>query len=173
MLPVLETERLILRVPEEQDFELYRDFYRDREASHFYGGPISSSAAWGRLARDVGHWHLRGYGQWILQKRNCEQLVGSCGFAWPTDWPRPELTWWIAKSQRRLGYAKEASLAAINFAYDTLGWNLVQTHMRDENSAAKSLVLSLGGQVISREEFPDCVWRNVYELPDPMKNLEV
>jgi RimJ/RimL family protein N-acetyltransferase len=164
-IPQLQTERLLLRAPSESDFEAYAEFYGDGEASNFYGGPIDALAAWGKLARDSGHWHLRGYGQWTILRKDNGEVVGSAGFAWPTGWPRPELTWWIGRSYRRQGFAREASVAAIGYGYRELQWSLVQTHMKDENTAAKSLVLSLGGQKIAREVFPDGVNRDVYCLP--------
>ncbi len=140
-IPQLQTQRLLLRAPSESDFEAYAEFYGDGNASHFYGGPINASAAWDRLARDSGHWHLRGYGQWTIVHKDHGKVIGSVGFAWPTGWPRPELTWWIGQSWRRQGFAKEASVAAICYGYEKLNWCLVQTHMKDENTAAKSLVL--------------------------------
>ncbi len=165
-IPQLQTQRLLLRAPSESDFEAYAEFYGDGNASHFYGGPINASAAWDRLARDSGHWHLRGYGQWTIVHKDHGKVIGSVGFAWPTGWPRPELTWWIGQSWRRQGFAKEASVAAICYGYEKLNWCLVQTHMKDENTAAKSLVLSLGGQKIERETFPDDITRDVYRLPN-------
>ena len=92
-------------------------------------------------------------------------MVGGCGIWWPDGWPRSELTWWIAASARRKGYAKEASRAAIAFAYDVLDWELVETHMDDGNEAARRLVLSLGGSVIARDTFPDGKERDVFALP--------
>ena len=86
---------------------------------------------------------------------------------WPADWPRCELTWWIIPEARRSGYAFEASRAVIAHAYDVFGWDLVETHMNDENVAARNLALKLGGHVIAREIFPDGVERNVYALPTP------
>lgn len=166
-IPRLQTKRILLRPPSESDFEAYSEFFGDGEASHFYGGPIDALASWGKLARDCGHWRLRGYGQWTIVHKEIGEIVGSAGFAWPTGWPRPELTWWIGRSWRRQGLAKEASFAAISYGYDELKWGLVQTHMKDENTAAKSLVLSLGGQKIAREAFPDGVSRNIYSFPRP------
>ncbi len=37
--------------------------------------------------------------------------------------------------------------------------------MNDTNLAAKALVLSLGGEVFTRETFPDGLTRDVYKLP--------
>lgn len=93
-------------------------------------------------------------------------MIGCAGLFWPEGWPRSELTWWIAPAARRQGYALEASRAAIAFAYQTLGWDLVETHMNDDNEAARKLALKLGGKVIGRGRFPDGLERDVFGLPD-------
>lgn len=68
---------------------------------------------------------------------------------------------------RRHGYALEASRAAVAFGYDALGWDLVETHMNDENIAARKLVEKLGGRKMVRERFPDGLDRDIFELPRP------
>lgn len=161
-IPTLQTARLTLRAPSAEDFDAYRDFYADPEASAFYGGPLSAGQAWRRLAYEVGHWAMRGFGMWALVEKASGTTVGGCGIVWPEGWPRHELTWWITPAARRNGYAEEASRAAIVWACDTLGWSEVETHMRDENEAARKLAEKLGGSVVARELFPDAIERNVY-----------
>jgi RimJ/RimL family protein N-acetyltransferase len=119
------------------------------------------------LALDIGHWGLRNHGRWSAVERETGQMVGSCGFWSPEGWPRTELTWWIIPKARRKGYALEASRAAISFGYRVLGWPSVETHMKDENVAARRLVEKLGGQIIARERFPDGIDRSVYQLSEP------
>ena len=165
MIPELETERLILRGPTKDDFGVYEKFFADAEASAFYGGPMSTDNAWRVLATDLGHWALRGYGRWAVTLKLTGEMIGGCGLWWPVGYPRSELTWWIIPSARQKGYAREASLAAINFGYDQLGWALVETHMNDDNEPARRLAQSLGGSVIARETFPDGVARDVFGLP--------
>lgn len=165
MIPTCETERLILRAPADSDFPVYRDFYADADASEFYGGPLPADRAWRALASDVGHWALRGYGRWAVTLQTTGDMIGSCGLWWPKGWPRSELTWWIVPSARRKGYAHEASRAAIQFGYDVLEWPMVETHMRDDNTAARKLVEALGGMKITREPFPDGVERDIYHIP--------
>ena len=165
MIPTIETDRLILRAPCEGDASAYAAFYADAETSAFYGGPLLEHDAWGMMARDIGHWSLRGYGIWIMERRDTGAVVGGCGLMWPTGWPRPELTWWILPDARRMGFAKEASRGAIAFGYDRLGWDIVQTHMKDDNLAARALTQSLGGTVIAREPFPDGLDRDIFTLP--------
>lgn len=166
MIPEIETERLILRGPVASDFPVYREFFADAEASAFYGGPLDADKAWRVLATDLGHWGLRGYGRWAVIDKSSGRMVGGCGLWWPEGYPRSELTWWIVPQARRHGYAFEASCAAVRFGYRTLGWSLVETHMNDENAAAKHLAEKLGGSIIVRELFPDGLERNVYALPD-------
>jgi RimJ/RimL family protein N-acetyltransferase len=166
-IPTLNTDRLILRGPEAKDFPAYRSFYADGAATAHYGGPLSPALAWRKLAFDIGHWALRGFGMWSVVDRASGQMVGGCGIVWPEGWPRHELTWWIARAARRNGYALEASRAAIAWAYDTGAFDPVETHMNDENAAARGLAEKLGGTIIAREQFPDGLWRNVYALPPP------
>lgn len=163
-IPTLATERLLLRAPGPEDFEAYRDFFADSEASAFYGGPLTAAGAWRRLAADIGHWALRGFGLWSVTEAATGRTVGGCGIVWPEGWPHHELTWWIAPAARRRGYAEEASRPVIGWACGTLGWERVETHMRDENLSARRLVARLGGVEIARERFPDGIERSVYAL---------
>ena len=165
MIPELTTQRLLMRAPREDDFPVYKAFYTDADASRFYGGPLTPSNAWKQLAMELGQWYLKGYGMWSLELRDTGDMIGGCGFWWPSGWPRPELTWWLIESARGNGYASEASLAAIDFAYRQLDWQLVETHIDDDNEAARKLVMRLGGSVMTREVFPDGIERNVYSIP--------
>lgn len=166
-VPTLETERLILRAPQASDFCIYRDFFADAQASAAYGGPMEADRAWRVLATDLGHWLLRGYGRWSVVEKASGMMIGGCGLWWPEGYPRSELTWWIIPEARRHGYALEASKTAVRFGYEALGWPLVETHMNDDNVAARKLAEKLGGTVIGRERFPDGLTRNIYALPRP------
>ncbi|OWY11917.1 GNAT family N-acetyltransferase [Thioclava sp. F34-6] len=165
-VPRIETDRLLLRAPVEEDFPVYCDFFGDAEASRFYGGPLSPAAAWARLTADVGHWVLRGHGVWAIDLVEERRCVGTCGIVHANGWPRHELTWWIARDARRRGIAAEASRGVITWALDN-GWDAVETHMRDENEAAQRLTEKLGGEQVARERFPDGIERSVYRFPRP------
>ena len=163
-IPSLETERLVLRGPEPGDFALYRDFYATATGEGGYGGPRRPDEAFRRLAADLGHWHLRGFGKWIVCLRDSGEPVGGCGLWHPVGWPSHELTWWLLPGARGKGYAAEASRAVIDHALGELRWDHVETHLRDTNDAARKLAERLGGEVIRRETFPDGVTRNVYKV---------
>ncbi len=164
-IPTLQTERLILRGPVIDDFPIYRDFFADAVGSGNYGGPKRPDDAFRTLAYDIGHWHLKGFGKWIMQRRDDGVVIGGCGLVQPNGWPRHELTWWLLKEHRGAGYATEASHAAIEFGYNVLEWPVVETHMRDENLAARAIAERLGGKIVLRETFPDGVTRDIFALP--------
>jgi len=171
IIPTLHTKRLLLRAPGGADFPVYRRFYADAKASSFYGGPLPADLAWRKLAYDVGHWALRGFGMWSIVECSTGQMVGSCGIVWAEGWPRSELTWWIAPESRRRGYALEASEAAIEWGYARSGLGHVETHMDDDNSAARALAEKLGGKIMAREKFPDGLVRNIYMLPNSKERV--
>lgn len=129
-----------------------------------YGGPLSTRQAWARLASDLGSWYLQGFGVWIVRRKQEQDCIGTCGYGQAKGWPR-ELTWWLAPQARSMGIAKEASIAAIAHGYSAFSWSSVETYMKDENHAARGLVLGLGGQKIDRRMFPDGFERDVFLLP--------
>jgi RimJ/RimL family protein N-acetyltransferase len=166
-IPTLQTKRLTLRAPAPKDFDAYRAFFADAEGSGNYGGPLRPDQAFRVLALDLGHWHLKGFGKWMLERRDTGEVVGGTGLVHPEGWPSAELTWWLLRDHRGAGYATEASRAAISFGYETLGWPVVETHMRDENIAARRIAERLGGTICRRDTFPDGVARDVFALPNP------
>ncbi|MEM6972104.1 MAG: GNAT family N-acetyltransferase [Pseudomonadota bacterium] len=166
--PRLETERLTLRAPEARDLRAYTAFYTDSEAARWKGGALRHDQVWRRLAEDIGHWHLKGFGVWMLVRRDDGQVVGGTGLWHPEGWPRHELTWWLLPHSRGTGLALEASRAIVSFAVNSLGWPSVETHIEASNLPALRLARRLGGEVIGHETFPDGVEREVIRLaPTP------
>ncbi|MEM6621049.1 MAG: GNAT family N-acetyltransferase [Pseudomonadota bacterium] len=166
-IPTLRTDRLILRGPQVSDMDAYAAFFADPEASAFYGGPMRRDQAYDRLCQDLGHWQLNGFGRWVITWRDTGEVLGGTGLLYAEGWPRTELTWWLLPAARGNGVATEASRAVIAWAYETLGWDLVETHMKDANTAARRLVERLGGTRIDRLSFPDGLQRDIWALPNP------
>lgn len=162
----LDTRRLTLRVPEADDLAAYRAFYAvsDVTVGSYRGGRTEAEIA-ALHGRDMTHWADKGFGMFLLRRHGDGAVLGGAGLSHPDDWPSHELTWWLMPAARGLGYATEASRAVIGWAYDTLGWARVETHMRDENAPARRLAQRLGGIVDRRETFPDGVTRDVFLLP--------
>lgn len=111
-IPVLETERLILREPRMGDLPAFVAFNASDRAA-FVGGPVVSDfAAWDGLRGMLGHWLLRGHGWWTVEDRASGTPAGRVGIGHHIDWPEPELGWHIFDGFEGQGLAHEAALAA-------------------------------------------------------------
>ena len=109
-IPVIETERLVLRAfRDDTDFEPYADFYAS-DLTKYYGGPLDRSAAWRAAAAMMGHWVIRGYGAWAVEEKSSGDFCGVVGLWFPEGWPEREITWAIVEHKQGLGIAAEAAI---------------------------------------------------------------
>ena len=140
----LETDRLILRPPNTDDWPAARDFFvTDRAAG--VGGPYTEGKAWRHFAGEVGHWHVLGFGMWAVTRRGEDRALGLIGPWCPVDWPENEIGWMIwDPSIEGTGLATEAASAAIAHAFDTLGWDTVVHYIAPDNKRSIRLAEKLG-----------------------------
>ena len=165
-IPTLKTERLTLFGPLLSDLAAYRAFYDVSDVTvGGYRGNRNDAEVEGILNRDIAHWRTKGFGMWLLRLTGTEKVLGGAGLSHLDGWPSHELTWWLMPTARGKGFATEASRRVIDWAYDALNYDVVETHMRDENTPARRLAQRLGGKIARREVFPDGVTRDVFALP--------
>jgi len=141
--PVLETERLRLRVPEARDFEPYARMNDDAEAMKFIGGTLPRAACWRKFLQMPGAWALQGFAMFTIETKQGEWL-GQLGPWQPEGWPGTEVGWAFKRESWGRGYATEAAIAAIDWAFDTLGWTDVIHSISPENTASIALAERLG-----------------------------
>ncbi|OAN70323.1 acetyltransferase [Jannaschia sp. EhC01] len=144
MIPTLLSERLTLRAPSLGDFEAIAAF-RASDRAAFVGGPSTEAQSWQYLAAMIGHWHLRGYGRWIVAETGNEDVaLGIVGPLCPVDWPEPEIAWTMFEAGEGKGYAYEATLLARDFAYQTLDWTTAASFVNAANTRSIALAEKLG-----------------------------
>ena len=123
-IPVLETERLLLRGYRADDLPEFAAMHRNPDFYRYLGGqPIAREEAWRRILTQQGHWSLMGYGLWAVEEKSTGRLVGSVGFAdfnrdiQPSISGVPEIGWVLAPRVHGLGYATEAVRAALAWGH--------------------------------------------------------
>lgn len=149
--PTIETERLILRVPEERDLDAWAAFMADPEATRFLGGVQVRAAAWRGLATMVGSWTLRGCAFFSVIEKASGEWVGRVGPWHPEAWPGTEVGWGIAAAHQRRGYAVEAAAASMDWAVENLGWPEIIHCIDPDNVASKAVAAKLGSRLLRHQ----------------------
>jgi RimJ/RimL family protein N-acetyltransferase len=152
--PVLQTERLILRLPRAEDFDAWAAFAADEEAARYLGGAQGRSDAWRGLCTMAGAWTIRGYGMFSVVERATGRWVGRLGPWKPEEWPGAEVGWGIVREAWGRGYATEGATAAVDFAFDVLGWDEVIHCIDPRNAASQAVARRLGSAVLRQARLP-------------------
>lgn len=145
-IPVLETERLILREPRMSDFEAHAAFATS-ERARFVGGPFDRWGAWRGFSSAVGHWMLFGFGFWIVEDKATGTTAGRVGVIMPEGWSEPELGWHIYEGFEGRGLAHEAALKARDHAQGQMGFSPLISHIDPENTRSRALAERLGASI--------------------------
>jgi RimJ/RimL family protein N-acetyltransferase len=87
---------------------------------------------------------LRGYGGWIVARREDGAYLGRIGLFHPEGWPGVEVGWKLAPTAQGHGYATEAAAAAIGWAWTALGLPELISLIVAENEASQRVAQRLG-----------------------------
>lgn len=161
-VPVVETERLILRGHRADDFSDCIALWTDPEITRFIGGkPSTREEVWARLLRNVGHWALLGFGYWAVEERATGRFASEVGFA---DFRRqiepsldgvPEIGWVIAPHGHGKGYATEAARAAIAWADGHFGPGRTACIIAPQNEPSLRVAEKCGYREFCRTSYKD------------------
>lgn len=166
-MSVRETERLVLRRPEEKDFEPYEQYYSDPQLAKYVGGVADRDGAWRRLAALIGHWELRGYGYWAVEEK-ASGLFGGCVGLWRSaGWPELELGYWLVPAMFGKGYATEAGAEARDFAFEEVAADSLVSYIDPANDPSKRVAERLGARFDGEIELLSHGRHCVYRYPRP------
>jgi RimJ/RimL family protein N-acetyltransferase len=142
-IPLIRTERLVLRAPVAADFPAYRDFLASPRALHM-GGPFDLRAAWGMFCNDVAQWSLYGHGCLMVDVGETGQTIGQVGINHGPLFPEKELGWFLYDGFEGRGFAFEAAFAMRNWAFTELGLASLVSHCDPANAPSIALAQRLG-----------------------------
>ena len=146
-IPVLETQRLILRGFQPSDTEPFiaamaqDDFARTitREARG-----LARDEAWRSMAMVNGSWSLDGFGNWVVTLKETGEPIGRLGPFAPPGWPDFEVGWAIFPEHQRKGYAVEGAVAAIEWCKQALGHERLIHCILKGNAGSERTAAALG-----------------------------
>ena len=120
----------------------------DEEGTRHIGGMQPRPVAWRAAAAIIGVWHLQGFAFFSVIEKATGKWVGRLGPWQPEGWPGTEVGWSIAREHWGKGFAPEGSIAATDWAFDTLRWSEVIHTIAEENTNSKTVAAKLGSRFL-------------------------
>ena len=143
-IPVLETERLVLRAPRLGDVKAIASLANDRRIAenttripHPYA-PADAETFIGSVNRDGGE-------RAFLVSLADGPAIGMCGIA-VLDGVTPEIGYWFGAPFWGRGYATEAARAVVDHAFTALGHDQLVAGARVSNPASRRVLEKCGFQ---------------------------
>lgn len=141
----LQSERLGFRHWSVDDLPLAMGLWGDAEVTQFIGGPFSETQVRERLDKEIARQGEYGVQYWPIFLLTSGEHVGCCGLR-PYDMAQPvyEIGFHIRRAFWGQGYAQEAALAVIDYAFTTLGAQGLFAGHNPANAASRGLLMKLG-----------------------------
>ena len=143
-MPVLETERLVLRAPRLEDAKAIATLANDRriaENTRRVPHPYTLADAEDFIALTA----KPGGEMALMITQHDGTLIGGCGLTM-LDGPAPELGYWLGVPYWGKGYATEAVRALIDYAFTELDHQALQAGARVTNPASRRILEKCGFQ---------------------------
>lgn len=142
-VPILHTERLILREYRREDFDAFAAHLADPvSAAHLV--PADRQAAWRIFCSQAGLWLIHGAGWWAVEERETGRLVGNVGAFFREDCTVMELGWNTYRAFWGQGFANEAAAAAVHHAFDTRREPKIRALIASGNASSLRVARRLG-----------------------------
>jgi RimJ/RimL family protein N-acetyltransferase len=94
----------------------------------------------------AGSWALNGFAMFSMIEKESGRWVGRTGPWQPEGWPGTEVGWGLLRSAWGHGYAMEAAVASIDWAFEELGWTDVIHCIDPANTPSQKLAERLGSR---------------------------
>ncbi|WPE23821.1 GNAT family N-acetyltransferase [Shinella zoogloeoides] len=161
-IPVVETDRLLLRGFRPDDLDAMAAMWVMPEVVRYIGGvPQTREQCWVRLLRQIGMWSVMGFGFWAITERATGALIGEGGFHEmhrtmdPSIAGTMEAGWGLMPAWHGRGYASEALDAMLTWADATHRGKPVTCIIAPENAPSMRLARRHGFAEFARTLYQD------------------
>ena len=150
-LPILETERLILRPIEQEDAKDLLLIYADPETLQFT--PVRTretiEEVYACIEKYEGRYKNGKPAPWAMVLKEENAVIGLCGFIkWIPELSSAEIIYLAARGYWDQGFAIEAKYTVVAYAFSDMGLNRIESHVYGGDQASLVINKALGFQVI-------------------------
>ena len=139
------TQRLRFRHYTESDVDFVANLFGDDLARVFYPKMSTREAQSGWIQWNLSNYREYGYGLWVIVESETNTAIGDCGLTLQgvNDGKMVEVGYHLRETSRGMGYATEAGMACVSFAFDELGVESVCSIVDPDNQASSAVALRL------------------------------
>lgn len=143
----LQTDRLLLRHWNDGDLEAFAELNADPAVMEFFPDALDRNQSDALAAEIRRRMDEHGWGMWAVEVKTTGKFIGFVGLNTNTVTPRGEnveIGWRLNKQSWGQGYATEAAIAALRFAFDELGLDSVVSFTTVSNLRSRAVMERLG-----------------------------
>ncbi len=162
---ILRTDRLLVRETTLEDVDEFYRLYADPSMTRFMEGLFDDPEDEKRYQRDYIEkvYGLMGFGVWTLERLSDGAVIGRAGFSVRNGFDEVELGFLVGKEYQRQGYATEACRAILDYGRDILGFDKVQTLVKEENVVSIHLCERLGFKKVGDVDVEENIYGKEYK----------
>jgi RimJ/RimL family protein N-acetyltransferase len=157
----IETARLLLRDWREADIDAFDRHTNTPEVMRWLGGVQGRAQVEDAIRNRLMRWQAeRGFTFWAVERKADGELLGFCGIKIADTPGAPiegvhEVGWRLREDAWGQGYAKEAAIASLDFAFASLGAPRVVAITCIQNEGSWGLMERLGMTRRPEEDYDD------------------
>jgi ribosomal-protein-alanine N-acetyltransferase len=143
-VPVVTTERLVLRGFRAEDLPAHRAAVDDDDAVTWAHVRLPLAASLRRWADRLDGWDRDGLGMWIVEVAATGTVIGHAGLQPLHGTGDVELGYYLGRATWGKGYATEAGRACLAYGFETCGLRRIVAVVRPDNRASRHVLEKLG-----------------------------
>ncbi len=142
---LLHTDRLHLRPCQLEDLDILHELWRDADIRRFLfdDRQISREEAQSFIEASIASLHNHGYGIWLFFDQQNDQIAGFTGLLQFTE-TAPTLIFGVRPQFWGRGYATEATLAVLDYAFADLGIKYIVADVDEPNDRSIRVLEKIG-----------------------------
>jgi len=172
-IPIIETERLIIREYVPEDLVQLHMILSDPMTMSFWPAPFTLEQAGDWIEDNLYNYEEQGFGRWAIVSKETRMIIGDCGInCIELDGQiEYDLGYIIHKLFWNEGYATEATEACIKYAFEELGLHRLCANMPTEHLISKRVAEKIGMKLIKefRNERNRGIMTYLYAIEQPDK----